>query len=248
MKLTIDKNKIKEEFLLPISKVICDDESNKGCIIDINNDKIECVANTKDGSVILYATHDLKESVEESSVLNIYDLKKFIRLIDCIDNDNIKFTINSNNITYTSPTLKFKYHLMDDGVIKRSVVNINKINALKFNNEFIITKEKINEILKVSSFTEDSNKIYFNCKSESIYGELTDKSKPNIDTVDLKISDKFIGDIFTDIPISLDVIRKFTGIKYDNLQVKVNTDTKVILFELLNNDSKLKYVATALVK
>ena len=248
MKLQINKDQFKNEMLMPISKIVGDDESNKGCIIDLNEESIECTCNAKDGSIVLHATFNTDKTSDRKGSLNIYDLKKFIRLLDCINKDVIDFTINSNNITYTSPELKFKYHLMDDGVVRRSVVNTKKINALKFNNEFVIPKEKIDEIIKLSTFTEESNKLYIKCHKGGVYGELTDKTKPNIDNVDLKIVDSFTGDVFTDIPISLDVIRKFTGIKYDNLFTKVNTDTKVIMFNLTSNNSNLKYVATALVK
>lgn len=248
MTITFTKSTFKDTFLTPISKIVGDDDSNKGCIINLNEDNFECICNTHDGSTVLHALYNTDKQRDKQTTLNIFDLKKFIRLIDCIDVQDISFTLNSNNITYTSPTLKFKYHLMDDGVIRKSVVNVNKIKALKFDNEFIISKNKIDEIVKTSVFTDDSNKIYFSCKDNKIFGELTDKTKPNIDSVDILLSEKFIGNSFTEIPISLDVIRKFYGLKFDSISVKINTKSKVIMFELIGNNSILKYIATALVK
>jgi hypothetical protein len=248
MKLKINKSSFKDLFLHPISKIVGDDESNKGCILEIKGNTFDSVCNSKDGSVVLYASYKSEDTFDKNSTLNIFDLKKFIRLLDCIDKNEIVFTVNTNHLLYNSPSLKFRYHLMDDGVIRKSVVNINKINSLKFNNEFALEKSKIDEIIKVSVFTEDSNKLYLSCKDGHIYGELTDKTKPNIDSVNILLADSFIGDPFIDIPISMDVLRKIYGIKFDKIFIKVNTDTKVISFELTDNQSTLKYIVSALVK
>lgn len=250
MQIKIEKDVFADQFLSPLSKIVGDDDSNKGCVINLSDNNINSVCNTKDGSIILLASIVIPTGLktEESTHLNIFDIRKFIKLLDCIPEDEIRLQINNNNLTYKSNNINFKFHLMDDGVIRKSVASIDKINKLTFNNEFSITKFKLDEIMKISGFTEDSNKLYLNCDNGEIRGELTDKTKPNIDSVNIKIAESFTGDKFSNIPISLDVLRKLSGIKFDLINVKINTQTKVLMMELSNNVCLLKYIATALIK
>lgn len=250
MQIIIDKNVLKDQFLTPISKVIGDDDSNKGCIVNIDPNNINCLCNTKDGSVILNATLTTQTGLAstEQTHLNIFDLRKFMKLLDCIPVDQVTLNLNSNNISYASPQISFKFHLMDDGVIRKSVVNVEKINKLTFDTEFVVSNTKLEEVLRAASFTEDSNKIYLYCDNGEVFGDLTDKTKPNIDSVNVQLSKALLGNPFSHIPISLDVFRKFMGIKFQNLNVKLNTQSKILLLELNSNNCILKYVATALVK
>lgn len=250
MQIEINKDIFTGQFLSPISKIVGDDDSNKGCVIDITPEKFTSLCNTKDGQIILYSNIIMKTGLADNEQvhLNIYDIRKFIKLLDCIPEDDIKLQINSNNLGYKSSQINFKFHLMDDGVIRKSIVNVDKIDKLTFDSEFILSKSKLDEIMKISSFTEDSNKLYMNCDGTEIKGELTDKTKPNIDTVNIQLASTFVGNKFNNLPISLDVLRKLAGIKFNDLNIKVNTQTKVLMMELSNNNCLLKYIATALVK
>lgn len=250
MQIEINKDTFTGQFLSPISKIVGDDDANKGCVIDVTSDKITSLCNTKDGQIILYSNITMKTGLadNENAHLNVYDIRKFIKLLDCIPDENVKLQINSNHLGYKSPQINFKFHLMDDGVIRKSIVNIDKIEKLTFDSEFTLSKSKLDEIMKISSFTEDSNKIYMSCDGSEVKGELTDKTKPNIDMVNIQLASGFVGNAFNNLPISLDVLRKLSGLKFNDLNIKVNTQTKVLMMELSNNDCKLKYIATALVK
>lgn len=250
MQIEINKDTFTGQFLSPISKIVGDDDANKGCVIDVTSDKITSLCNTKDGQIILYSniTMDTGLVDNETAHLNVYDIRKFIKLLDCIPDETVKLQINSNHLAYKSPQINFKFHLMDDGVIRKSIVNIDKIEKLTFDSEFTLSKNKLDEIMKISSFTEDSNKLYMSCDGTEVKGELTDKTKPNIDMVNIQLSSGFVGNGFNNLPISLDVLRKLSGLKFTDLNIKVNTQTKVLMMELSNNDCKLKYIATALVK
>lgn len=249
-KINIDKITLKDNYLIPISKVIGDDETNKGCIIDATDKGMETFCNTKDGKVVLYAKIVTDTGIEAGKTenLNIFDLRKFIKLIDIIPEDMLVFTLNTNNLAYKTPDLSFKYHLMDAGIVQRSIVNKTKIESLKFDCEFILSYDKFTEILRASSFTEDSNKLYLSGNAGVITGELTDKTKANLDTVTLKITDAFIGKNFDNVILSLDALKKLVGLKFDKLNIKLNPDTKVLMFELSSNESVLKYIMTGLVK
>lgn len=250
MQIAINKEIFSNQFLSPISKIVGDDDANKGCVIDVAPQKITSLCNTKDGQIILFSTINTPTGLvdNEHVHLNVYDIRKFIKLLDCIPEENVKLQINSNHLGYKSSKINFKFHLMDDGVIRKSIVSVDKIDKLTFDSEFILSKSKLDEIMKISSFTEDSNKLYLNCDGEEVKGELTDKTKPNIDTVNIQMAQSFVGNKFNNLPISLDVLRKLSGIKFNDLNIKVNTQTKVLMMELSSNDCLLKYIATALVK
>lgn len=250
MQIEINKDTFTGQFLSPISKIVGDDDANKGCVIDITPQNITSLCNTKDGQIILYSKITMPTGLvdNEQAHLNVYDIRKFIKLLDCIPEDDVKLQVNSNHLGYKSAQINFKFHLMDDGVIRKSIVNVDKIDKLTFDSEFVLPKSKLDEIMKISSFTEDSNKLYLNCDGVEVKGELTDKTKPNIDSVNVQIAQAFTGNKFNNLPISLDVLRKLSGIKFNDLNIKVNTLTKVIMMELSSNDCLLKYIATALVK
>lgn len=250
MQIEINKDTFTGQFLSPISKIVGDDDANKGCVIDVTPKNITSLCNTKDGQIILFSNITMETGLAEGEQahLNVYDIRKFIKLLDCIPEDLVKLQINSNHLAYKSSQINFKFHLMDEGVIRKSIVNVDKIDKLTFDSEFIITKSKLDEIMKISSFTEDSNKLYLNCDGVGVKGELTDKTKPNIDNVNIQMAESFVGNKFNNLPISLDVLRKLSGIKFNDLNIKVNTQTKVLMMELSSNDCLLKYIATALVK
>jgi len=250
MQIEINKDTFTGQFLSPISKIVGDDDANKGCVIDVTPKNITSLCNTKDGQIILFSNITMETGLADGEQvhLNVYDIRKFIKLLDCIPEDIVKLQINSNHLAYKSSQINFKFHLMDEGVIRKSIVNVDKIDKLTFDSEFIITKSKLDEIMKISSFTEDSNKLYLNCDGVGVKGELTDKTKPNIDTVNIQMAESFVGNKFNNLPISLDVLRKLSGIKFNDLNIKVNTQTKVLMMELSSNDCLLKYIATALVK
>ena len=54
----------------------------------------------------------------------------------------------STKMVYESDKIKFAYHFLDDGVLQKDILNLDKINSFPFNFEFVLTNEKIREILK----------------------------------------------------------------------------------------------------
>jgi len=245
MKINLPKSKLVSNFLNPISYV-----SDK-CIINIEENNIYTLTHTDNtgDTVILYGKMTIPEKSEKLIKLNIPDVKRLKRVIECINTDNVELEINSNNISYTSPALKFKYHLLEDGVIQTAVMNIKKVNQLEFDTNFIIDQKSILDLLKASSIVPDSNKVYFYTKDSKVFTELTDKTLQNIDSVTFETASSFTGtEIKSVIPISLEVIRLLVSARFKSLTVKVNTKLKLLMFEVNDTDLTLKYIVSALVK
>ena len=170
--------------------------------------------------------------------------------MDCIDDDEITFTIESNHLYYNTSELKFKYHFLDDSVVPKVTLKRDKIESLTSDTFFNIDVKKLQEILKASSFTTDTNKIYLYGQSDGVYCELGDKEKSNTDNISLKVADKVEGQPFNQvIPFNLDIFRILTGIKFDSARVGINLKFKVMSFYVKPTaETDFTFVISGLVK
>ena len=244
MKITINKETLINKFMVPISKMV------EKCVISLYPDHAQCLVTTHDTNPILYAyvktTCDLGE--EKEVCLNLPNINKLNRMLNCITSNEIDLEVNSNNIEYNSPNMKFKYHLLEDGVIDKTPISIEKIKNLKFDSDFIIDKDKAADIMKGTAFATDSNKLYFYTKDGKVYAELTDKEISNTDSVSYFITDEFSGtEIKTPILIDLEIFKLFYGLK-DSIITKINTKNRVLLFKLEDTDYTLQYIVAPLTK
>ena len=150
MKLKI---KSKKDFignvLGPISNL------NDKTIIKIEKDKLSSLTTSSDATLVLYS--ETKTEAEADRNINIPDIKKFIRVLECVDGDEMDLDITSNNVKYASDNFKFTYHLLDDGIIKLPAINVKKINELKFDVTFKVLENKLSSLFKGSTFTTETN-------------------------------------------------------------------------------------------
>jgi hypothetical protein len=240
--LKFQKSKFTEEFLDPVSKV-----TDVASFI-VNNEGITAVCNN-DANIILFAKY-VETKTDEPSKLNIYDIKRFSRLLEIIDSEEVELEVGTNTLSYKASKLKFKYHLAEDAMVPLTKISISKISALNFDCKFFVDKTKVQEILKCSSVVNGSNKLYFTVsKDGGVTAELTDQQTPQSDSVAVSITEEFEGkEVHTPLPINLDVFRLVTGIKFDKVLVKINTELKVLMFELQVGNTALKYIISSLVK
>ena len=111
-------------------------------------------------------------------------------------------------------------------------------------------KKYLQEILKASSFTTDTNKIYLYGQTDGVYCELGDKEKSNTDNINLKVADKVEGQPFNQvIPFNLDIFRVLTGIKFETARVGINLKFKVMSFYVKpTEETDFTFVISGLVK
>ena len=244
MELKLVKKDFADNFLNVIGKAI-DIVS-----IKLNKDGLYAVCNKPDTSIILLAKYSKAFNVEQEVTLNIGDVKKLLRVIDCIDEDELVFTIESNHLYYKTDKLQFKYHFLDDSVVPKVTLKREKIEALTNDTFFNIDIKKLQEILKASSFTTDTNKIYLYGQSDGVYCELGDKEKSNTDNISLKVADKVEGQPFNQIiPFNLDIFRILTGVKFDSARVGINLKFKVMSFYVKpTEETDFTFVISGLVK
>jgi hypothetical protein len=229
-------------FLSNISKL------SESCILKFEDGVASCIISNNDNTIINFSNYKQKTQYTEKNIqINIPDVKKLIKIFQCLADSNVKLELNSNNIAYTSKSFKFKFHLLDDGIIASPKINVSKISSLEFNTQFNITKNSIVNILKASSIALDVSKLYI-FSEDGIFCDFTDNSRHNVDSIAFKISDVFMGtEIKTPVPINFDVMRIISSIKSPGISVKYNNKLGTFLFELEDSSYTSKYIVSALV-
>lgn len=237
--ITLNKKEISNQFLIPISRI------SEECSLSISPDSISTLINDSTGSIILYGKIKTKTGITENINLNFKDLRKLIKVFDCIQEENFELKIgeNASTINYKSTNLSFKFHLVMDSVIKKSTVSLDKISKLSFDSDFEITNDKIKEIIKCSIFTTNTDKIYFYTKDGIVFAELTDKATQETDNITLNISDKYNGlNINNPLPFNLEILRLINSNEFEKLTVKINNTYKILLFEICDPKIIFKYI------
>jgi hypothetical protein len=238
----LNKNNFTQKFLIPISRI------NELCTITVQKDNIYNLNRTADTNFSLYSvcSEIETEGIEEKVNLSFADVKKLIKVLDVLDENSLELILNKNNIEYNNKGTKFRFHLINDNIVKSPNYNIDKINNLKFDNEFKLTSSTHSHLIKSSTFITDSNKIYISTENGFVMGELTDKSKNNIDSYSVKISDFYGGDSITKpLSFNFDLFRNISYLKTTEALVRLNTNMGFIAFDIEDDKYKLKYTATA---
>ena len=240
-----------EKILKPVNRL------TESCVLKADKNSIYSICSSPNSTVILYAKATLPFEVTEAVRLNLINIKKLLSGLECLGDDGV-FTIeyNGNNIKCENKTddgekTFFKYHLVDDSVIRETPVNIEKIAALKFDTDFNITTSKVKQIMAGYSFASDltNSKIYFYTKEGKVYAEINDRTQQNVDNMTLLVSSDFTGEeIPNAIAINAEVFKNLASCKTD-IKVKINNQFKVFVFQNKEEDDvELKYIISALVK
>lgn len=242
-KLKIEnKNSLVNNFLSPICKL------TENTVIKVRNNEFNAISSSNDGTLIVNCTLPQQNDVEETIFLNIPDINKFIKVLGCITDESIELQFNNNNLEYKSPTVGFKYHLLEDGIIDPPSVDINKIKNIDFPFSFCVDSETIGQLIKASTFTTDTNKIYFSTSGQAVQATLTDKQRHNVDSFAQQVSESFQGEPLTkELAMSFETIRIISTIRYEELNIHVNPELNVFLFEIETGGSKIVIVSSGFI-
>lgn len=238
-----------EKLLKPVSRL------SESCVLKVADELMYTICTPADNSLILYGAVKLPTKLDAQKI-NIINIKKLLTGFDCLGDDGV-FSMNlDNNVLKcqienpdTNEKAHFKYHLVDDGIIKESTINVQKIAKLGFDTEFEISADKIKKIISAYTFASEANKIYFYSKDKKVYGEIDDKTMQNIDNMSLLLSDKLIGnEILNPMPINIEIFKNLSITK-NPIKVKINNEYNVFIFQIQDEENiELKYIVSALVK
>ncbi len=229
-------------FLKSLSKI------SESAIITVDREKISTLIADDTGTLILHAELDMESGFFDT--LNVPDVRKLTSVIDTVrTEDELKITVNSNNLEYRGNGMKFKYHLFDEGFLTKPSLNLGKINDFKFDVVFGIDQKQLSMIAKGSTFADQTNKIYLYTEANEDGGgnvlraELTDKARHNTDNFTLGL-----GTVDFDlepVPINYDNIRMLTCLG-GAFRVSVNKEYGVVTFECRDGNTRLKYILSSL--
>jgi hypothetical protein len=244
MEIAVNNNQFKKLFLDQISKI-----SENGVLI-LTKNNIHCKTCTPDNSIILGIDFSIQtKGIEEEKIqINVGDIKKLTKAFDCIEGESFSFKIEKNNILYSDKKIKFKYHLLEDGIINQPKINLDKLKGLDFDCTFSITDQTINELIKASTFASDSNKIYLTSYDNILKGDLTDKTRYNIDSFEVVLTESFTGNKIENLCLNFEAFRIFSSSRFNTLQCKISSKLGVVLFGFKNNIISTQYIISALTK
>lgn len=227
--------------LQPIGKL------NDSCVVSLNDSTISSIVCTADAAVILHTTFKLELDLDSPINLNIPDIKKLIKVLDCINSDSLVLEIDKNNISYNDNSVKFKYHLLEDNIISVPKINIKKIEELSFPVKFTIEYKTLLELLRGSTFATESNKLYLYSENSKVFGDLTDRARHNVDSFSLPLAD-YAGPELPPLCLNFELIRIISGVRVKQLQCSINPKLGVIVFESNSGPVTTRYIASSLVK
>lgn len=242
MILTVNKTNFINDVVVPVSKIA----DNLQLTFDVVDGQsfLKTHVSSTDNSIIFLAK--LPCNVDAPSAAIIPDCKTFLRLLAGVETEELKLEFATNSIKYKDPSFSFTYHLLDESyAINRKSISEEKINSLKFETRFVLTKTKLAEILKYNSIIPEAEKLYFYTDSDkTVQAEINDKQKANTNNIKIKIANQFSGNsISTEMPLNLQNLLLFSFSDND-ITVEINHQLKVFKFEASN----VKYVVSGLVK
>jgi hypothetical protein len=229
-------------FLSPVSKI------GGSAVFNITENGISTLLSAADNTVILYAKYKGDVDVQENVSVNLPDLSRLIRVLQCIEDDSIDLDIQDNNIKYKSSHMRFTYHLLEDGIIAPPSISVDKIKKIQYDTSFTVPYNSIINLIKGSAFTVNINKVYISTKDGNVCAEINDKQSHNVDNISLKLCDGYKGlSIDTPLPISFETIRILAGTRCDDIEILVNSKLNVMMFKINNGNIEITYIVSGLV-
>lgn len=239
MKLTLSKKSIVDCLVSPVSKL------TDNVLLTRDEQKIKTLAHSSDNTVIFQSSVEYKG--DEFTNIIIPEVKTFLRLFSNIEEENITLEINENQIAYKSKQFSFKYHLLDEAYYSsKKSISEEKLNALTYDTEFDITKQKISELVKYSSIIPDAEKLYFFSRDNKVLAKIGDEQKANTNEIEIPISETLNRQNPSEISIPVSMQNIFLLTFQDNtpITVSVNEQLKIIRFKV----GCLTYILSGLVK
>ena len=245
MKLHFNKSTFVNSLLGPVSKL----SDNLLLDFQTSNQKsgwsAKTIVSSADNSTILLG--EIPCVVDDPFKCVIPDCKTFLRLFSGIEKDQIELTLDSNVIKYKDGSFSFKYHLLDESyIVNKKSISEEKLKSLSFDTSFIMTKQKLSEIIKFNSIVPDAEKLYFVTEGNKILAKLGDELKSNTNEIVTEVSapGSVTGLALVDkFPINIQNVLLFS-FNDDSISVSINHQLKVFKFETPN----LSYIVSGLVK
>ena len=233
MQLSLKKKEF--QFLLQSLGAIHDT-----CVLELKEDGIHGIASSEDNSMFAHAY--LSGEYEDQN-LNLPSLKKLSKALDMISSDDIKLKLNNNHLEYKDKSLKFKYHLHEDGVITKPKLSLEKIRNFEYNLQFDLDFEFLSNVLQKSSIT-NTNKLYLFTENDSLVWKLGDETVPNSDTLSI-VGDEVDFELESFI-LKIDNLKLLSKVSKTGNIFKINSKLGVGCIITKSGDFEMEYILSSL--
>ena len=237
-----NKSEFVNHFLVPLSKI------DDACIVKFNSKGCNVLLSASDNTVILYGVYEA-DFGDIDIKISIPDLKRLIQILSCITDRDIDLDVDECRIKYESSDLRFTYHLLDQDILSAPAVSVDKIKSISYDTFFSIPYNALINLLKSSAFTLNINKVYFYTKGDCVYAEINDKQAHNTDSICIKLCDEYNGSSIDEpLPVSFDTIRTLSGLRCDDITVRINPKLNVMTFNINIDNINMMYIISGLIK
>lgn len=237
-----NKKDFVSNFLGPVSNL------NDMCVLTLSQNNIECTIAGADSTIVCKASTEIESDVTDIITLNIPDIRKLVRVLEIIPEQDIEIKINENNISYNKNGYRFKFHLLDDGFVKLPNINVDKVNDLEFSTTFKVSENNLTTLFKGSAFTTETSKLYVFTDGNTIAGELGDKSRHNTDNFVCILSDTYEGkEMSKFLPVNFESFRLISFNQSREIDFRINEELGIITCGLKKGNVALTYVVSALI-
>lgn len=231
------KSKEFRKFLNSLAKI------NDTSILEISKNNMYSISASEDRSLFLWA--NLKGDFGIDTTLNLPSLTKLSNTIDIIGSNDISFKIASNKLEYRDSTVKFDYHLYDEGILNKPKVTLAKIQSLTYDYVFEASRDFIKLLLKNSSIFKGTNKLYIYTEDSHLVWSLADRTMTNSDNLTIVgVGVEFEMDEFI---LNLDNIRLLDLSECNTITFYINKNG-IGKISLNSEDLELNYIVTSLTK
>ena len=234
-----NKDNFIQNFLNPVSRL------HSTASLDINNNISTIVHNNS--NIFLKAEYKINwgDHPEQGTVC-LPDTIKLIKILSCLEENDIQLEIEENCIKYNSNINRFTYHLFDDSLTTTNPFNFNKINDITFNTKFKLTKEKNSAILKALPFVTETSKVYIKTENENIYAELSDKKLQNVDSYTALLANEYTGDeLDYELILDIELFRLISTLSFNEANININNEYKMLMINLELENTNLTFVSTS---
>lgn len=239
----------RESFLNCFLKPLCN-SSVEIVSVRVAGNQLYSIVN--DNKIFIYSLYEIGDDevmeLPDGVKINIGNIKSLLTLFSHLKDEFLELELKSNHLKYDSKGLKFKYFLLSDCVVPPTTVKKEKMDSFDCDFKAFLDKKTVSEILKSDVFV-NTQKVSFFTKDSELWASLGDPSIPNKNELDMVVTNEFEGTgIKVPLRISSEALKMFSGVKYDKLEMHVNTSLGVFLFKVThgdNNNAQLRILTSA---
>ena len=242
MNLTIpNKEEFIDTFIGNLARV-----SDTG-VLECVNDTISCKTKAGDDTVIIHSVIKIPTVFTEPVKLNIPDFKKLQKLLSTTTDADLELVCDRNSISYKGKSVRFKFHLYDDGVISIPRINIEKLNSVPFDSTFTVNGSSLAQLMKGSCMLMDVPKFYLSSEGNIVRGEIADHARDNVDSFCCEVSTDFTGkQLEGKVPLNIEFLKLVSTLKTSMFKVRCASSLNVFAFDIQTSCINTTYIVTAL--